>query len=398
MKNVRQLLILSNPHPDGVTDNFAYSLATAALGMGLTAQIISDPQSAARLAKADLDSHCAAIAIGPMPLQMQVAGLPIADFLTCPIWLYLLDSPVYDFLRVPEALEFVHRAQVSSRFRIAFAEQSYLDLYCSHKLIPKTSHYLPFAGFPRLQVAAIDRAVVPQDRLVLIGALGAELSAGAVAPTLIQTLQGSNRLGLSGNELARCEAALSDPSCRGNPVAALAEAIALSPALHLDARFLEFACAADSWVKRFRRMAGVRSLAGFPVDFIGTGWEQAFQGVEGFRFLGRIQHEDIALLAINYRAVVNFDPNWEHGVHDRVPTALMAGVDVITQSNRALSQNELPAAAIHAFAPNAPDLAPAADAVLSRPSSGPCRPRMDLIVRQGWGQRLGSLFQAGVAA
>jgi hypothetical protein len=35
MKNVRQLLILSNPHPDGVTDNFAYSLATAALGMGL---------------------------------------------------------------------------------------------------------------------------------------------------------------------------------------------------------------------------------------------------------------------------------------------------------------------------------------------------------------------------
>ncbi len=31
MKNVRQLLILSNPHPDGVTDNFAYSLATAAL-------------------------------------------------------------------------------------------------------------------------------------------------------------------------------------------------------------------------------------------------------------------------------------------------------------------------------------------------------------------------------
>ena len=398
MKNVRQLLILSNPHPDGVTDNFAYSLATAALGMGLTAQIISDPQSAARLANADLDSHCAAIAIGPMPLQMQVGGLPIADFLTCPIWLYLLDSPVYDFLRVPQTLEFARRAQVSPRFRIAFAEQSYMELYCSQNLIPKTSHYLPFAGFPRLQVAAVDRTVVPQDRLVLIGALGAELSAGAVAPTLIQTLQGSNRLGLSGNELARSEAALSDPACRGNPVAALAEAIGLSPELHLDARFLEFACAADSWVKRFRRLAGVRSLAGFPVDFIGTGWEQAFQGVEGFRFLGRVMHEDIALLAINYRAVVNFDPNWEHGVHDRVPTALMAGVDVITQANRALVQNGLPACAIHAFEPNAPDLAAAADAVLSRPGKGPCRPRMDLIVQQGWARRLGSLLEAGMAS
>jgi hypothetical protein len=396
LKNIRQLLILSSPHPDGVTDNFAYSLAIAALGMGLAAQIISDQQAASQLTSADVDAHCAAISIGPMPLQMQVAGLPIADFLTCPVWMYLLDSPVYDFLRVPQTIEFLERAEVSSRFRAVFAERSYLDLYRAQGLIPSSTQYLPFAGFPRLQVALIDRAVMPQQRLVLIGALGAELSAGAVASTLAQTLKGSNRLGLSGNELARCEQALTDPFCRGNPVAALAQAVGLNAELYLDRRFLEFACAADSWVKRFRRLEGVRSLAGFPVDFIGTGWEQTFAGIENFRFLGKIRHEDIALLTVNYRAVVNFDPNWEHGVHDRVPTALMSGVDVITQSNGALIANELPAEAIHTFSPNSPDLAPAAEAVLSSPASGSCMPRLDLIVRQGWAQRLAALFELGL--
>ena len=98
----------------------------------------------------------------------------------------------------------------------------------------------------------------------------------------------------------------------------------------------------------------MRSLAGQPVDFYGSGWQAALGDIPDFRHVGRVHHDDIALLIPHYRAVLNFDPNWSGGVHDRVYTAAAMGVTVVTNTNTALHAAALPADLVIPYAADRP--------------------------------------------
>ena len=129
---------------------------------------------------------------------------------------------------------------------------------------------------------------------------------------------------------------------------------------------LPLICAVDSYYKRIRRINVIKSLSGYPVDFYGSGWHSYFPDEPKFRFLGNIKHQEIALYSARYKAIINFDPNWECGVHDRVYTSTAMGTPVITNCNLALETSQIPSHLIYTYNVNEPRLNEIADDLISK--------------------------------
>ncbi|MEY8878093.1 MAG: methyltransferase domain-containing protein [Leptothrix sp. (in: b-proteobacteria)] len=349
-------VVLTPAHDDGVTQNFAEAIADGLRARGERAIVMDLADRAPeRLAATPAARLAGVITIGSVPLALAINGVPLHRALACPVYMYLLDSPVYDLARVPATRQFIADAWQDDRLVPVLAERSYLELMRAgaRPLLPPQSRYLPFAAFPAQQ--AISGGVQDQPRLLVIGTLGRELTGHAVKADLLQTLRDANRPALSDNELLRLAERLQRPDARGNVVADCFDALGLSAHALLDASVQGLVCAADSHLKRARRLAAVKALRGVPVDFIGPGWQDGFAGQAGFRFLGSVDHADLARLMPLYRGVVNFDPNWEWGQHDRVYTALACGVPVLTHANGAIAEEGLPPALLRPFAPNVPN-------------------------------------------
>jgi hypothetical protein len=174
------------------------------------------------------------------------------------------------------------------------------------------------------------------------------------------------------------------------PAQTVMRALHWAPQQALARENLAFLCAVDSWAKRERRLAAVRSLAGTPVDFFGQGWREALGDVPDFRYVGNVRHDDIAVLMAHYAAVLNCDPNWAAGVHDRVYTAAAMGVAVLTNDNSALDTAALPADLVHVYDANRPQLGPLAQRAIAA-ASAPAQLRLDVIGAHGWTNRMARL-------
>jgi hypothetical protein len=388
-------LVLTPPHHDQVTTNFAREIATALIGEGQAARLINaDGNLSEQLGGVALDQLAGVITIGTLPLSLRLDGGWLHQRLRCPVYAYFLDSPIYDIARVPAARQFIQDAWSEPRLVPLLAERSYLQLLGGGEapLLPPQSRYMPFAAFPSEARSA--NTPPAQRRLLVVGSLGQELSGAAVRADLLQTLREANRSGLAEADLLRLAERLQRPDARGNCAADLMDVLGLAPRALLDLPLLNLVCAADSHVKRARRLAGIEALRGLPVDFIGPGWQQVFGEQADFRFLGSVDHGDIAALMGLYRGVLNFDPNWEWGMHDRAYTALSVGTPVLTHANQAIAEEGLAGPLVHEFLPNAPQLGDFAAPLLAPARAVQHTPLP--LARIGWAARVraGLLAQA----
>ncbi|MFY8016936.1 MAG: hypothetical protein ACOVN9_02400, partial [Inhella sp.] len=330
----RHWMVVAPPHDDGVTSNFGHALASALRARGEAAiEVDMAGDVAAQLQIADLHHLLGVITVGSQPLGLHIGGVPLHRAVRCPVYMYLLDSPIYDLARVPATRTFIADAWNDERLVPVLAENSYLQLMRSgtRPVLPPQSRYMPFAAFT-YDGEAMDKSLA-QQRLLVVGSLGQELARGAVRDDLLSTLRDANAPGLTDNELHRLAQRLEAPDARGNVVADMWDALCLESAAMLEAPWQRLSTAADSYIKRARRVAAIESLRGEPVDFVGPGWQETFGSQKSFRFIGRVSHADIARLVPLYRGLVNFDPNWEWGMHDRAYTALASGVPVLTHAN-----------------------------------------------------------------
>lgn len=385
-------IVLTVPHSEGVTENFAAELAQGLRANGQATQVVTvGPDLGERLRAADPMAAAGIVSIGPLPLSVMVGEVPLYRVVPCPVFMLVLDTPIYDLMKVPAAARFLRDAWQHERLVPLLAEKCFLQRLSAgtEPLLPPQSGYLPFAAFPDRQPTAAPLPV--QRRLLVIGALGAELSGDAVRGDLAQTLAEANTLGLDGNTLARVEERLLAPDARGNVMVDLFDLLGLPPRAALAPEVQRFVAAADSRLKRHRRILAVQSLRGVEVDFAGPGWEQRFGDEPGFRFLGTLAHPRLARLMTLYRGVVNFDPNWEWGPHDRVFTALSAGVPVFTHHNLAHAEEGLPDNLVLPFRPNAPALRERAEALLAGPGRTAGTPP-PLATRIGWQDRAARLL------
>jgi hypothetical protein len=245
---------------------------------------------------------------------------------------------------------------------------------------------MPFAAFARVNTA--EPPIRAQSRLCVIGTIGAELGgiyAGETLPALLERLLGHLTRDVQRRALAD---ALMAPEADPMPALTVARTLALEPETVLRGDWLAAFVAVDSWIKRDRRIRAVRSLSGLPVDFFGTGWRELLGDVAGFRHVGQVRHDDIALLISNYAAVLNFDPNWLGGTHDRVYTAAAMGVPVVTNYNDGLDEAQLPVELVHQYCPNRPALSErlAGSGLFRNPRVN--RMRVDVLARHNWGTRM----------
>jgi hypothetical protein len=372
-------LVVAFDHPLQAVESVADRIASALSAQGVNAAACSLPRDAGKLAGIPPQQISGILSMGSLPLSHRVGGEWLWERVSCPVTIYLLDAILYDLARVPVLSEFLAAAQQDRRLGLASPEAGYLN-WMAQGLGVRWDH-LPFGHFAKLQQGA--EPVVPQPRLCVIGTIGQELGGGSANESLPALLQ---RVGL-GAATDDLHDVLTSPDADAVPARAISHVLGWG--LPQVLKQLPALIAVDSWVKRQRRIAAVRSLQGLPVDFYGAGWKEVLGDVPDFRHVGQVRHGDIATVLPHYRGVVNFDPNWSHGVHDRVYTAAAMGVPVLTNQNEDLARMALPESLVWAYPAQQPDLANLVESArLLSSAPEPVQPRADVLQAHSWANRV----------
>ena len=383
-------VILSFEHPARAVDSVAEAMAHGLRSHGAAVEVLTLPRDLPALSKLQPQEVSGVISMGSLPLNARIAGKPLWEHLTCRFDVFLLDALPYDLARVPALSEFLLAALQDARLGLLSPEDGYRRWL--QDALPVRWAYLPFGAFSRIQPFC--EPVTPQRRLCVIGTVGGELGGSPVGESLLGLL--TRHLGHRFNQhrLEALSEALLAPNANSMPAITVCQELGWGTADALTQRCLPTIIAVDSWVKRERRLAAVRSLAGIPCDFFGQGWKELLGEIPGFRHMGTIWHEDIGLLLPHYLGVVNFDPNWSYGVHDRVYTAAASGVCVLTNENEALSAARLPRLAT--FNANRPDLAGVVHRAGWFEDFGKLhRPDAEQLSKHGWATRMAQWIGSG---
>lgn len=359
------ILILSFSTPNGIVENFVNNIAFSFGIHGFFVQHFSvhgDLQ--AQWKNLDHSKIKLILSIGPLPLDIQVNGKPVYEFFSCPIIMYCIDNVIYDFARNPISSKIISLAERSSRFKIAFASNDYIkNLQLTNKLQGYVSKpiFLPMAGFFNHERA---KKPIRQKKLCVIGSPFALNVDGVTTEVdMLKTAEQNNYLSLSKAELADIVQSCHTPDFRGNVVQVILKRLRLHEIDLLNSDLLKFAASIDTYIRKNTRISAVRSLSRFPIDIYGPGWESHFHQSTNIQFKGSIPHDGIPIVARQYAAVINFDPNFEDGVHDRVLTALGVGTKVITNENYFLNKIPSHETAIKTYTLYKPELSSLAEEI-----------------------------------
>lgn len=384
MSDAPVFLFLSFEHPNNAVDTVAEAMALGLRAHGVDAAVCTLPRDLPKLAQLPPERVAGLMSLGSLPLTARIGGRLLWEHFPVPVSLFLLDALPYDLARVPGMATFLEAALQNPRLSLVSPEDGYRRWL--GEALPVRWTHLPFGAFPAVQPGRVVEP--PQARVCVIGTVGSELGGSPVGETLDALLQ---RVlgGAAPARRARLAEALTAPDAAAMPALTVCRELGWSPADALHSQRLPVLIAIDSWVKRERRLAAVRSLAGIPCDFFGRGWAELLGEVPGFRHVGQVHHGDIARLVPHYMAVLNFDPNWSHGVHDRVYTATAMGTRVLTNTNEALAGAALPGDLVATYDANRPALAQTLlDAGWLDALPAPARPRAELLAGHGWAARM----------
>lgn len=374
------VLITTWPNIFCIADNFATAIAEAFQHCGYKTRIVDichfDDKE-----RINVDSLVAVFSLGDSVTRLYQNKTPIYKLFRCPVYLYLLDSPIYLLLLNGKIKNYFVDSMTNPGLHVVLPDRSYVDLYSSCRLNGRSPNvdFMPTAPFP-----AACRKIPRSDRAVVIGNLESELYYKSGSDSLEDVIIKWNPFTVPNSKVSKFISAVTSPEFKGNTAMALVNAYDLHPSLLLDSKFLNYACVIDSHIKRHTRLKAIESLQGFPTDFYGAGWSSAFEGVDDFEFLGLIPHHDIGSVVQQYKVCINFDPMWEHGIHDRAFTALDAGCSLVTNANEYLQHVPGKIYQYQINSPNLRTLAAQACAEFVEPASG--------LLGHSWSARIQSLL------
>ncbi len=104
----------------------------------------------------------------------------------------------------------------------------------------------------------------------------------------------------------------------------------------------------DSLTKRIRRnhyglqIANISKELNLKLCVCGSGWENLLENKNNFTILGNINYMDQFSLYQKSKIMINLDPNWTNGIHDRVFNALSCNISVITNQSKYKLKDNLP--------------------------------------------------------
>lgn len=289
------------------------------------------------------------IAMGALPLGVIWNGRHLYECLGKRFYLYSLDAPIYDLSRVPGVAGFVEMAKHSPRLGVMSPDLDNSNLVNEIAKVPMSS-YVPFGG--------TFRPLTHQERLprvAVIGTMGTELAEVADDDAFEKIVLDAPPAIVDHPRLTEFAEVIERPGSPLNIVALARDFLGLSLDEIYTPEVFWYFCTIDAIQKRRRRKLAISQLRDLPVDFFGIGWEPFAEGFSDSRLMGRVSYFEIAELCQRYSVLLNFDPNWDHGLHDRVYTALGNGCRVVTNHSRALRDLNPPdSTAIAAYDANDP--------------------------------------------
>jgi hypothetical protein len=303
-----------------------------------------------------------AISVGSLPLAKRVAGRPLYEVFGENFYLWVLDPIIYDLQKFLFVRQYLNASQRSSRLRFLFWERDYANLV-TELTSPEQVRYFPFGGHFYVPSSSTDD-VARIPRLAIIGTVGAEL-AKVSSSDLDGLATSSDTPNVSSALRSRYFDAIESVGGNANVTMVARDVLGIEVKQLLSVEWLPFLTRVDSYEKRRRRLLVAAALRGIPVDFYGTGWKEHVPPDESFQFLDAVSFNAQPRLLRRYRGLVNFDPNLEDGLHDRVYTALGNGCRVITNTNRATVEVDAPHGTLYTYDINAPELADSAAEVLN---------------------------------
>lgn len=385
-------LILGVEHPAEVVENFANSIRVALESIGYKSRVLLLPRDGAALWEEISVGVAGTIALGPVPLHFTIDGILLHRYLKCPVAMYCLDPIIYDYLRSPVMPIYVADAKNDERLSIINPENSYLSLLGKNPIssvFPANTSFVPFGCFPELALPTPE----PMERICVVGTIGNELGGRDQGEELQDWIPRIIPKSFPKQKCMELVDLLESHECPA-VIAEAVQKIAQWDCLELfQPQELAFVCAVDSYMKRKRRINAIESASTTPIDFYGEGWEIRFGNRKNFRFFSSVRHSEIAATIARYKGVLNFDPNWDHGFHDRVYTACAMNVICVTNENKSRQEQDLPGNLLYTYNANNPNLEEIIEKIVREPAMSLAGPNFAVIKAHSWTNRIFSLLK-----
>lgn len=104
--------------------------------------------------------------------------------------------------------------------------------------------------------------------------------------------------------------------------------------LYKDFDLLQVFLALDSYLKRYRRVLTIDALRELPIRVYGEGWELIDNKPRNWEFAGKVSYDEQYNIFRASDFILNVDPVWPEGIHDRVFNAMACGAIAITNRNK----------------------------------------------------------------
>jgi hypothetical protein len=255
----------------------------------------------------------------------------------CPIAIFLLDHPAYHF----EGVDLIARKFNNDLFLLS-PEKDHVEMLNEYlyQIKAKRAHaiFFPWAGPISVQPA---RDISKEFDLVVFCSIDTEISSGVTIDSFIAELPRK--------ELANKFYNILSHDIYNKLDTPIIEYLESTFEIKFDLKNdnqLKIIKDFDSLVKRLRRQRLAEMIMkiseenNFKVIICGTGWAN-YKTTKGNQILiGNATYMEQFNLFGRSKVLLNLDPNWVHGIHDRVFNAFSMNCHVITNSNTYKFNNE----------------------------------------------------------
>ncbi len=336
MPSERFVLIVGWKHSFFAVEKMVSAAALALAEFGYAVLIAdSNQEDDALIAFQNIEKFDFVIFVGALSLNFTYDNKAFFSLIKAPKYYWLLDPIFYDLMRVPRAQEYFKYAQQFSDFQFLVPDR--FSEILINSAINESTKYFPFGGFP----SPINYSAQRKDAIAVFGTIGAELGDGGSIQSLEDALGSFPSISFDQKSISLFVASLTSNNAKNNTASVLSNLCNFEPHVFFSPIILTWICKVDSYLKRSRRINIVKALTDFPVNFYGSGWDSLIENNHKWINHGEFANPDMSQEMQKYTSVLNFDPNWDDGLHDRVYTALVSGVRVITNENQEISEDWL---------------------------------------------------------
>jgi len=343
-KAMKKIKILYWHHPLGAIEGPARLIGKGLADHGYDVQFVNVSEKNRQNLLDDINSLIneqisLILSITSLPLTLGLGDRELLDFLTCPIAIFSVDAPVTHsekemqlFNKLPQGSIYLTIDAIYAKQMRTFLNNRYPDKF---KVI-----FFPFGGVSPVSGEEEEQIERSLDLVIFANADApagnvslASVDVSGTFPDISNTRFENKR-----KVLVDIAESLIKGSYNFDIQGELIKILDCEPLFYNfeDSKFL---ATFDFFVKRNRRLSLLRALFlsekrdQLKIGIYGSGWENVGTLPPNWCLFGLVPYDKQFEIFKRTKFVLNLDPNWTYGVHDRVFNALGMGAGVITNEN-----------------------------------------------------------------